>query len=388
MRSYSEGMTGPLRSLWDAPAARPAPPERVWRDWALVGILLPLILVEAVLRPELPGVWLWAVATALPVPVLLVRRTKPLVAFAVASGIMAIATVIAGNPGQLYTSAWVAVLLYAAVRWGSGRAVIVVAGIVILSIALDAWPGRAPIADLIGAVTVTVAIVALAAAFRARATSRLRERDRLVLLERERLARELHDTVAHHVSAIAISAQAGLATADTDPDAATRALGIIEAEASRTLVEMRTIVRALRGSEAADLAPSPTIADLADLTGPAGARPAVELSIRGEADRLDPSIASAVHRIAREAVTNARRHAPGASLVTIDVEVAADRVRLTVQDDGVASPPSEPGFGIRGMIERAALLGGNATAGPRAGGGWVVTAELPVAAARTGGGAP
>ena len=352
-----------------------------------MAILAPLTLVEAFLRPELPWVWLWAVASVVTLPLLLVRRTRPLVAFAVASGIMAIATLIAGNPGQLFTSAWLAVLLYAAVRWGAGRTVIIVAGIVVVSIALDAWPGRAPINDLIGAVAVTVAIVALAAAFRARATARLRERDRLVLLERESLARELHDTVAHHVSAIAISAQAGLATAGSDPDAATRALGIIEAEASRTLIEMRGIVRALRGSEEAELAPSPGIADLADLIGPAGARPVVELAIRGDADRLDPSIAAAVHRIAREAVTNARRHARGATLATIDVEVAADRVRLTVHDDGATPRAVEPGFGIQGMIERAALVGGSASAGPSADGGWVVAAELPVAVTRPAGGA-
>lgn len=377
MRSYSEGMTGPLRALWDAPPARPAPPRWVWRDGALVAILLPAILIEAALRPELPWVWLWAAASAISVPLLLVRRTKPFVALATASGIMAVVTVIAASPGQLVSSVWLAVLLYAAVRWGSGRAIAGAAAIVIASIGLDAWPGRAPLGDLIGAVSVTVAIVALAAAFRSRASSRVKERDRLVLLERERLARELHDTVAHHVSAIAISAQAGLATAATDPASATRALGVIEAEASRTLVEMRAIVRTLRDSEV-PLAPSPTIADLVELTRSSTGRPRVALEVRGDADRVGPTVAAAVHRIAREAVTNARRHARGASVVAIDVEVTADHVRLTVSDDGVAVRSSEPGFGIQGIVERAALLRGTASAAPRDGGGWAVTAELPL----------
>lgn len=106
---------------------------------------------------------------------------------------------------------------------------------------------------------------ALGAAFRYRASARMRELDQVKLLERERLARDLHDTVAHHVSAIAIRAQAGLATSVLQPDAATDALHVIEAEASRTLAEMRSMVRVLRRNEPADLAPSPGITDLEQL---------------------------------------------------------------------------------------------------------------------------
>ena len=95
--------------------------------------------------------------------------------------------------------------------------------------------------------------------------------EQVKLLERERLARDLHDTVAHHVSAMAIRAQAGLATMATQPDAAGEALRVIEAEASLALAEMRTMVRVLRRDVPADLAPSPVIADIERLaTGPGG----------------------------------------------------------------------------------------------------------------------
>jgi signal transduction histidine kinase len=99
-----------------------------------------------------------------------------------------------------------------------------------------------------GGFAVLLASVALGEAFRYRAGARVRGLDQMRLLEREGLARDLHDTVAHHVSAIAIRAQAGLATAASHPDAATDALQVIEAEASRTLAEMRSMVRVLRGT--------------------------------------------------------------------------------------------------------------------------------------------
>ena len=103
---------------------------------------------------------------------------------------------------------------------------------------------------------------ALGASMRYRASSKLRETDQVRLRERERLARELHDTVAHHVSAIAIQAQAGRAVAARDPTPPCDALEIIEEEASRTLAEMRTMVGVLRDGEAPDLAPQRGVADI------------------------------------------------------------------------------------------------------------------------------
>jgi signal transduction histidine kinase len=218
----------------------------------------------------------------------------------------------------------------------------------------------------------------LGLALRWRAGERARELDRVRLLEREELARDLHDTVAHHVSAIAIQAQAGIAVAPTAPDAATDALRVIEGEASRTLDEMRAIVRALRREGAmaddAELAPVAGIAELRALAN--GSGPAVDVRVDGD-DALPPAVAATLFRIAQEAVTNARRHARGATRVDVRVRMDTAGVRLDVRDDGDAAPSASSGYGLTGMAERAALLGGTCSAGPAPGGGWVVTALLP-----------
>jgi signal transduction histidine kinase len=199
--------------------------------------------------------------------------------------------------------------------------------------------------------------------------------------ERERLARDLHDTVAHHVSAIAIRAQAGLAVAPMKHEAAADALRVIAAEASRCLAEMRSIVRFLRESESADLAPTPRIADLERLADERAEEPVVAVDIYGDVDGLSPTVSAAVFRLAQESITNARRHARNAT--RIEVEVVADEasVRLRVCDDGDPSTPRPSavaeGFGLAGMSERTALLGGTCRAGPNPEGGWTVTAELP-----------
>jgi signal transduction histidine kinase len=183
------------------------------------------------------------------------------------------------------------------------------------------------------------------------------------------------------VSAIAIQAQAGLATVETNPDAATAALRVIEAEASRTLTEMRTMVRVLRRDDSAELAPAARISDLKQLAGDEGGL-TVDVQVTGDADTLPAPVASAVYRIAQESVTNARRHARSATRIDVRVAVDAERVRLTVHDDGASGPAGEPGYGINGMTERAALLGGTCTAARDPEGGWTVTADLPRIGAR------
>jgi signal transduction histidine kinase len=221
---------------------------------------------------------------------------------------------------------------------------------------------------------------ALGAAIRYQASSRLREMDQVKLREREQLARELHDTVAHHVSAIAIQAQAGRTLAAADPDAAVDALEVIEEEASRTLAEMRTMVGALRQGEEPDLAPQRGVADIERLARSAGDSPRVDVELWGDLDDLKPSVEAAIYRLAQESITNAVRHARHATRINVWV-VGDDRcVRLTVSDDGDASSLSasaSSGYGIAGMTERAKLLGGTLEAGPSRDRGWTVDAVLP-----------
>src|SRR6185436_11901817 len=139
------------------------------------------------------------------------------------------------------------------------------------------------------------------------ATARERQLAQVRSRERERLARELHDTVAHHVSAMVISAQAGRVIARTDPAAAVEALEGVEEEGARTLEEMRAMVAALRdGGAGAELAPAAGVADLARLLGTPGGGPRVELELDGELDALPPAVDAAVFRIVQESLTNAR----------------------------------------------------------------------------------
>jgi signal transduction histidine kinase len=370
------GMTSPLRAVWDAPAAHPPPPQRVWRDWVLVTVFPALAVMEAAARADLPWRVLWVALIVALVPTLLWRRTRPLLMLAIAFAGMTIATAVVGDP-QLVSVAFPLILIYAVMRWGTGRAMLIGGAIVLVSFSITLLLGSMTVGDVIGAIAVVVSTITLGMAFRWRAAARARELDRVKLQEREQLARDLHDTVAHHVSAIAIQAQAGTAVAATDPDAAARVLGVIESEASRTLSEMRSIVRVLRREEGHELAPSPAIADLLQLARPESGGPVVDVQLTGDIDAVPPTIAAAVYRIAQEGVTNARRHARNAS--RIDVRVHADEagIRLDVRDDGDASASATPGYGITGMIERAGLLGGTCEAGAAPGGGWAITAVLP-----------
>jgi signal transduction histidine kinase len=369
-------MTSPLRSVWDAPAAHPPPPRRVWRDWVLVGVLPVVAVLEGVARPDVPWRVLWVVVFVALVPTLLWRRTRPLLMLAIAFAATAVVTLVTGGDSQLVTTAYLLILIYAVVRWGTGRAMLLGSAIVLGSFILSLAIGPVVISDVIGSLAVLASAIALGWAFRWRAGARARELDRVKLLEREQLARDLHDTVAHHVSAIAIQAQAGTAVAATDPDAAARVLRVIEGEASRTLAEMRSIVRVLR-EDAPERTPTPGIADLRQLALAEAGGPVVHVQLTGDVDALPPTIAATVYRLAQEGVTNARRHARNAT--RIDVHVHADEagIRLDVHDDGDPAASATPGYGIAGMIERATLLGGTCEAGAAPGGGWVVTALLP-----------
>ncbi|MFH8251661.1 sensor histidine kinase [Microbacterium sp. B2969] len=368
-------MTSPVRALWDAPAAFPAPPRRVWRDWVLVGAIPVLAVVEASLRPELPWRWLWVVVLSGLVVTLLWRRQRPFTMLAVAFAIGTAVSIPTGGDPQAFTTAYFLILLYAVFRWGSGRAMLFGGALVAVGTALT-FVARTPApTDLVGGIAVAVATAALGVALRWRSASRARELDRVRLLEREQLARDLHDTVAHHVSAIAIQAQAGATVAATDPDATADVLRTIEGEASRTLREMRAMVGVLRASDAAALAPTPGLAELRSLER--ADAPAVTVRVDGDPGSVPPPVAAAVFRLAQEAVTNARRHARSASKVEVEVGVDADGVRVRVHDDGQVSASGGPGFGIRGMRERAALFGGSCDAAPDPAGGWTVSAALP-----------
>lgn len=371
---------GRLRAVWDEP--RPAgAPARVWRDWALVAVLMPAGLVEGIFRPDLPWRVVSTVLAVGLVPTLLWRRTRPLLVVAIGFGATGLAqALMGGHTAVSYTLAFLLILLYALPRWGSGREVLIGLAIVLVNVtcSLVFNPGKST--DTVGAIAVVCSALALGTAFRYRAGARQRQLDQVKLLERVRLARDLHDTVGHHVSAIAIRAQAGIAMSAAHPEAAADALRVIEAEASQALTEMRAMVRVLRRDQPAELAPGRRIADLAGLAGGARAGPQVDVGISGDVDDLSPSVGAAIYRLAQESITNARRHARQATRIEVRVVADDSSVCLRVSDDGDTAdgrPPASPGYGLIGMIERADLLGGSFRAGPDPAGGWTVTAVLP-----------
>ena len=373
-------MRSAIRSFLAEPRVAQAPGP-LQRDWVLVAILVAAGLVEATLRDDLvwPGVAL--VAGLAPAVCLPWRRTRPVLVTAVVFGSIVVgdaATLLGtGELMVLYSSAYVLLVPYALFRWGNGLEAVIGMSIAVVAHGLPtAVAGN--LGDLAGGPLFLAFAAALGAATRYRSGSRLREADQIRLREREHLARELHDTVAHHVSAIAIRAQAGRALAASQPGAAVDALEVIEDAASRTLVDLRGLVGALRDGGEADLAPQRGVGDIERLADRPDEGPRVDVQLAGDLD-VRPLVGAAIYRIAQESITNAVKHARHATC--IDVHVAGDRdcVRLTVRDDGDAASSADrsSGYGLVGMTERAALLGGSLEAGPNGDSGWTVTAVLP-----------
>ena len=199
--------------------------------------------------------------------------------------------------------------------------------------------------------------------------------------ERARIARELHDVVAHHISMIAVQAEtARLTTPGLPTEGATRLLAI--GDTARTaLTEMRRLLGVLR--EDADTGvqrrPQPGLAQLMDLVDEsrdaAGSR--TRLIVSGPITPLDPGIEVTAYRIVQEALTNARRHAPGAA-VDVELRYGDEDLAVRVRDNGPGPTVDLSGHGLLGMRERAATVGGTLRTGPAPGGGFVVEARLPV----------
>lgn len=197
--------------------------------------------------------------------------------------------------------------------------------------------------------------------------------------ERARIARELHDIVAHSVGTIVVQAGAAEQVVEEDPEFARKALGTIRSTGSSALAEMRRLVSVLRDPVAgADFAPQPGLGSLGELVD--RAREAgldVNLEVRGDGLDLPTGVDLAAYRIVQEALTNVRRHSE-ASSAEVSLDVAPGVLRIEVSDEGPPrDPDGPPGHGLLGMRERAALYGGRVEAVP-AGSGFVVRAELPL----------
>lgn len=218
---------------------------------------------------------------------------------------------------------------------------------------------------------------------REEAVSELERTRRTALEERARIARDLHDVVAHHMSLIVVQSQTAPYRVAGLSDDARAEFDSIAGAAREALNEVRVMLGVLRSDEqGAEHEPQPGVAQLRELVdGSARAGVPVRMELLGDADRLGLATAVVLYRIVQESLANATRHAPGAA-VRVRVEVGDEVATATVRNDpapGARGPAGVGGgSGITGMRERAGAVGGALTAGPMPDGGFLVTAELPV----------
>jgi len=298
---------------------------------------------------------------------------------------------------------------YSVAAWGSRRAAqvsgVVAAVVLVVTMSLPRTD-----ADLVDAAFVSLALAgawllgdrarvqrALAAELQDRAARLEREQAdearRAVASERARIARELHDVVAHHVSMMVVQAEAGPVAVERDPARAAGAFEAIAATGRQALVEMRRLLGMLRGDEEQppSLAPQPGLAEVPSLVeqvGRAGLQ--VELVVEGTEAALPPGVDLSAYRIVQEALTNAVKHG-GSGRARVLVRYGADDLQLQIRDEGGTTggngspvegrPEAGPGRGLLGMRERVNLFGGELDAGPGPDGGFTVEARLPIGTA-------
>lgn len=274
-------------------------------------------------------------------------------------------------------------IVYALCRWAPRRDLAVGFGSVLLFAVISGLASNDPSDSAFGTVSPWLLAASVGLVMRYRSVLHANRVEQARLHERNALARELHDSVAHHVSAIAVQAQAAQVVAATDPGAAQQAMREVEETANRAIDEMRQMVGVLRSAD--DMARAVAHHTLAGLADPLG-RPRVVLVGHTDLTVLPPAIGAALYRVAQESVTNARKHARHASAVEVATQVGPAEVVMTVVDDGQGHTGARgEGYGLIGMDERLRALGGTLRAGPLARRGWKVEARIPISGGAGGG---
>jgi signal transduction histidine kinase len=336
------------------------------------------------------------------------RRRWPLPVFLVT----AVCSLIYFSAGLPDGPGWIAlfIALYTLTAYGDGRRSLVIAGagITVLSIgwliaAADIEPAAAIgwvffriagsiMAAALGESVRSRHVIAAEALERARQAERTREEEARARVgaERLRIAREVHDTVAHAIAIINVHAGVSAYVLDKRPESARAALLTIEQTSAQALHEMRALLGVLRDSDN-DRVPHPGLDHVDELT--ALAREAgldVDLEVTASTAPVPAAVDHTAYRILQESITNVIRHV-GPTRVTVALDYGADVLVVRVTDEGPERPdrtvegsPAEPGRGIVGMRERCGLLGGELTAEPRPSGGFEVEARLPLAPAGAG----
>jgi len=395
-------------ALGDEELRLPRPPGVIRRFWmrhprladALIAFLCLVVTIGAS-APGSPGAQpqnlaigiVLAVATVVVCILLLWRRRRPtlvMIAAVALELLLLVATLAAGTlvfPLAAYT---LAVHRSSRAAWiGFGAGAGLVAGVAALLLGVGALhPVGAVNALLSAAIPGLIAVlIGVNIGNRRRYIDAIIDRSRQLLVERdqqaqlaaaaerERIAREMHDIVSHSLTVVVALSEGAAATPDRDRarDASLAAAGT----ARNALAEMRSMLGVLRdGGTDAPLAPLEP-ASPADTVGAAQrAGFPVRLEVRGEPDAA-PALRFAVGRIVQEGVTNAIRHSPAATAIDVRIDHDAAPLRIEIVNDGVTGAPSEGGYGLRGLAERASLLGGEFSSGPVGEGRWMLRAELP-----------
>ena len=369
-------------------------------DSILAALLASLALVVHLTTSEIGGkpahtpTW-WTVALVLlaTLPVMF-RRRSPVVTLAIV-----LTAQLLCEAWHVFGATWLAVLVavYSVGAHTEGRrrvrAVVTALGVVLTAGTIAVATGDLTLVDGVSAIGLLTGAFVLGDNLRRRrqhlesladrAERAERERDLLarerVAEERNRIARELHDIVAHSVSVIVVQAAAARRTLTARPDEATALLANIEHTGRQTMDELRQVLGVLRESdESPSSVPLPTLADLPALVENAGGLP-VRLKVTGSPERVPAGIAVSVYRIVQEAVTNCNRHAGPGATVQVGVDCGVAAVEVVIADDGrgASTGGDSGGYGLVGMHERAAAAGGSFSAGPQRGGGWRVSATIP-----------
>jgi signal transduction histidine kinase len=341
------------------------------------------------------------------VAVLVVRRRAPLAGLAAVIGGEALLGYLGYAPSLADVIAFL-VLVYsvAAHRALAYSALGGVAALATFSIIMVSYPTDVDVAEFAANIAVLVGVWWLGRGLRLRRAYLAELEDRAHRLERAaegnaraarveeraRIARELHDVVAHHVSVMTVQAGAARRILDLDPESSREALTTIESLGRTALSEMRRIVGVLRTERERDeeprrreLSPQPGLPDiggLVDRVRETGLM--VQLWIEGEPRALSPGVDLAVYRLVQEALTNTLKHAGPQARAWVRIHYAGPNVNVEIEDDGRGAAASlhgngdNPGHGLVGMRERVALYGGELRIGPRAGGGFEVRARFPL----------
>ena len=380
-------MTG-RRNRFTVPSMNFRRPSLVAVDRVLAAALTVATVLEAFLTGEAEGhrlasLLIWPVAT---VAVAFRRRYPTAVGFAAAAAAYVAQTF---WPSQITASAiaWMCDL-YALSVWAPQKAfrIFLAAYVAAFLVTSSPWNGVSSSGSFFVLVSTIVMILVrvVVGAKERRASLAERERDvaarEAVVAERARIARELHDVVAHHVSMIVLQAGAERHALPGDQAGTRDVLGTIEQTGRSALTEMRRLLQMLREDDADPLAPQPGLADLPVLVSQvreAGLE--VELEVDGERRELPVGLELSAYRIVQEALTNALKHA-GDAAASVRVRYGEDAIELEVVDDGIGNGSVERvgGHGLVGMRERVALYGGKLEARRRDEGGYLVRALLPI----------